>query len=68
MTLEKLYKTTLASYGDVLTVKEVQEVLGVGRTTVYALIESGQLHGIKPGKRYLVPKYGLLLYLTRSAA
>ena len=53
---------------DVITVKEiltrekVMEVLKIGRSTFYKLIQTGQLKRFKEGKRYKVPvKYNFLL-------
>ena len=37
------------------TVTEVQKLLGLGRSRVYELIETGELPSIKIGKRRLVP-------------
>ena len=34
---------------ELLTVREVQERLKVGRTTVYALLDDGSLRGVKIG-------------------
>lgn len=40
----------------VLSVREACSMLGVGRTTLYNLIESGRLPAFRPGKRaYRIP-------------
>jgi excisionase family DNA binding protein len=38
-----------------LTTEEAAERLGVGRSTLYALIRSGKLRTVKIGRRRLVP-------------
>jgi excisionase family DNA binding protein len=46
-------------------IPEVAELLGVGRTTVYGLIDAGELGTIKIGKRRLVPHTDLVDYIER---
>lgn len=53
----------LRNYGDVLTVEEVQKVLGIGRNSVYMLLKSGELKSKKIGKRYIIPKSSLVDFL-----
>jgi len=38
------------------TVKEIQEMLGVSRVTVYELLKRGELHYVIVGGKYLVSK------------
>lgn len=39
-----------------LTVKQLADILGVSRITVWNKIKNGQLIAIKAGKTYLIPK------------
>lgn len=43
-------------YADVLTVKDAQTILGIGRISVYHLIESQQVQAFQIGKTYKIPK------------
>jgi excisionase family DNA binding protein len=43
--------TFLNAYGELLRVKDVCKVLGIGRTTLYDLINRGRLKGIKMSRR-----------------
>jgi len=46
-----------------LSVREACTVLGVGRTTLYDLIESGRLPAFRPGKRaYRIPGEALAAF------
>ena len=45
-----------AAIGRLLRVPEVMAELGIGLTTVYALIGAGSLHAVKLGRRTLVPE------------
>gem|GEM_PF-473087 len=55
---------------DILTVSQVQEVLSIGRSMVYRMLEKGELKSVRIGKCYRIPKYYLLEYIrekTRSS-
>lgn len=43
----------------------VVERLGVGRTTVFSLIESGELRSVKVGRRRLVSEAALIEFITK---
>lgn len=55
----------LSQYDAVLTVTELQEILGIGRNTAYSLLRSGTVPSIKVGKKYRIPKDAVLHYLAR---
>lgn len=55
----------LSQYDSVLTVTELQEILGVGRNTAYSLLRSGAVPSIKVGKKYRIPKDAVLHYLAQ---
>ena len=41
---------------ELLTVDEVMEILYLGKNTVYSLLRSGELKGIRFGRAWRVPK------------
>ena len=47
------------SLPDILTAKEVQEYLRLGRTAVYSLLQNGTIRSIRVGQKFLVPKAAL---------
>lgn len=49
---------------DVLTVHQAQTALGIGRISVYNLIESGQLQAFRIGRAYKIPKKALMNFIT----
>lgn len=62
------YNTTynsryLADYPDVLTPVECQNILLVGRNTIYNLLQNNIIKSIKIGKQYRIPKSSLQNYL-----
>lgn len=50
-------------YPDILTTKQVQEILGIGRISVYNLIESGQIKAFQIGRTYKIPKISIINFL-----
>ena len=40
---------------EILTREEVMEILKIGRSTFYKLLQTGQLKWLKEGNRYKVP-------------
>ena len=63
---EDLYRMMFREYPDVMSLKEVCKILGVSTKTGYKLIAEGQLHAIKVGRSYRIPKVYLFTYLCRD--
>ena len=53
------------SYPDVLSVKQLCEILNIGKNTAYRLLQSGEIKSIKIGKVYKIPKKEVRRYLNR---
>jgi len=51
------------SYPDVLSVKQLCEILDIGKNTAYRLLQSGEIKSIKIGKVYKIPKKYLKEFL-----
>lgn len=51
---------------DVLTVQQVRQVLGIGRTAVYKLVEQKQIRCFKIGNAYKIPKTALIEFIQQS--
>ena len=49
---------------EILTREEVMEVLKIGRSTFYNLLQSGELKGFKEGNRYKVPAESIEEYIN----
>ena len=54
----------LENYGDVLTIKDIMKILGVGRNTAYGMLQDKTLKYRKYGKRYFIPKQSIIDFLT----
>ncbi len=54
----------LMGYGDILTVKEVMEVLHLGEKTVRKMLREGIISSLFFGEQYIIPKVYLIDFLT----
>ena len=51
---------------ELLTVEEVMEILYLGKNTVYGLLRSGELKGIRFGKVWRIPKDSIWEIIERK--
>ncbi len=59
-------KIMLEQFPDILTVKDIQNILSVGRNKAYEILHSGDIQYIVIGRQIRVPKKNLLDYLQRQ--
>ena len=55
------------SYPDVLSVKQLCEILDIGKNTAYRLLQSGEIKSIKIGKVYKIPKKSIKDYIIKNS-
>lgn len=53
---------------DILTVHQVRQALGIGRTAVYRLLDSKQIRCFKIGNAYKIPKVSLIEFIQSNGA
>ena len=53
-------------YKDIISVKEMQEMLRISRPTAYRLLESEEIFHRKIGKKYIIPKQSVIEYLAKD--
>ena len=56
----------LEEYKDVLTFAETKDILRIGRTKLYELLQTGAIPSLKIGTHYRILKADLLIYLTKN--
>ena len=54
-------------YPALLTVKQVAEILGIGRNTVYRLIHEGQIMSLRVGRNIKIPQSAVKKFLETAA-
>ena len=50
-------------YPDVLTVKQLQDALNIGRSCAYGLVSTGEIPSFRIGSAIRIPKSGVISYL-----
>lgn len=51
---------------EILAREDVMEILKIGRSTFYKLIQNGDLKGFKEGNRYKVPAQSIEEYVNKK--
>lgn len=62
--LENLERRKEEELPIMLTPAEVMDILGVGKNTIYRLLNSGELHGVRIGRSWRINAKDLQAYLT----
>ena len=55
------------NFKDVVKVKDLQKMLGIGRKTAYELIATNKIKSIKSGNLILIPKQNVIDFLNGGA-
>lgn len=51
----------------VLKVEDLMPILQIGRSTAYTLVRSGQIHSVRVGRSYRIPREAVLNYLRKTS-
>ena len=51
------------NYPDVVSVSQMQQMLGVGRNTAYDLLKEQKIQSIRIGRVHKIPKINIIKYL-----
>lgn len=52
---------------DLMTVKDIQDILHIGRSTAYKLLQSGELRALRIGSIYRIPKTYLSDFISNNS-
>ena len=64
--IREMYKLMFAEYPDIVTVKDLQTMLGISRHTAYDLLGEGEISCIRLGNAYKIPKINVINYVLKS--
>lgn len=57
-------ENTFRNYPDIISVKQMQEMLHIGRNTAYRLLEEKSIDSIRIGRTHKIPKVSVIAYLN----
>lgn len=60
------YHLMFNNYPDVVNIKQLREMLGVGITKAYTLVNDNIISSKKIGREYKIPKVMIINYLTNT--
>ena len=58
--IREMYKLMFAEYPDIVTVKDLQAMLGISRHAAYDLLGEGEISCIRLGNAYKIPKINVI--------
>lgn len=64
--LKELYQMMFPDYPDIVTVKQLREMLGVSRALAYKLIGDGEIQAVKIGTSLKIPKVSVINFVTEE--
>ena len=66
--LNELAKICFTEYPEVVSVSQMQTMLGISRHAAYDLVSSGQIPAIKIGNSLRIMKLNIISFMTKTAA
>ena len=64
--LKELYQMMFPEYPDIVTVRQLREMLGISRQLAYDLINDGELLSFKIGIYFIIPKVSVINFVTEE--
>ena len=61
----RAYKTMFVEYPDIVGVKDIGGMLGIGRDKVYLLVRTGEIKKVPCSRSIKVPKAAVIEYVLR---
>lgn len=62
----ELISNMFAEFPDVVTPKQLQEMLGIGRSKTYSLLKNKEIKSIKVGTDYRIAKVNIIKFLEEQ--
>ena len=64
--LKERYQSMFPEYPDIVTVRQLREMLGISRQLAYDLIADGEVQAIKIGNSFKIPKVSVINFVTEE--
>lgn len=62
--LSKLYKMMFSDYPEIVSVAQMQTMLGISRHTAYDLVRDGSIPAVKIGTSFRILKLNIIKYIA----
>ena len=49
-----------SNYPDIVSVEQVAQMLGIGKSSAYDLLQTNQIRHVRVGRKYIVPKQAVI--------
>lgn len=66
--IKELYQVMFTDYPDIVGIKDLQKMLGIGKNLAYSLVSDGYIHGITVGNKLRIPKINVINYALEAKA
>ena len=53
-------------FSDIVTVEDIMDMLGVGRSTVYSMLRNNNIPHVRVGRKYIIPKSSVIGFLDAT--
>lgn len=59
-------ENTFSDYPEIVSVRQLQMMLKIGRNKAYALIDNGDIKTVRIGRIHKIPKINIIDYLNKN--
>lgn len=66
--IKELYGVMFTDFPDIVTIQDMQKMLGISRHLAYDLINDGSVNGRMIGHTYKIPKISIINYVLSAGA
>lgn len=64
--IKENYQLMFTDYKDLVDIKDLKEMLGIGITLAYKLVRDNTIKALKIGREYKIPKANVISYLING--
>lgn len=58
------YNDMFKDYPDVITIEDLQDMLHIGRSSAYSMLNDGTIKARRNGRRFIIPKASVINYVA----
>ena len=60
----KGYQKLFNDYPDIVTIYNLRQMLNIGRSTAYTLLQNNKIRHVRVGKKYIIPKNAVIGFVN----